>query len=266
MTLRTKILQLAAAATLALTGGTANAATSVDLGFILDGSGSVGSTDFNAARNALAAAIQANVPTNDPDFTYTVGVSVFGATGVVGLAAITITDAASKAAAVAGIQAITYGSGYSTGATCFNCGFAKLNEAFGGGSSGDLSIVNMTTDGNNNTGGVPADNTILQNASWDSLSFEAVGGFVNTAPLVALGYDTGGPGATLIGNVNQITDPLNDAFVIQVNDFGTQYAAVIDRKLRASTGPIPLPAGFPLLAGGIMFFGFVARRRKAAAA
>lgn len=259
--MRSRLLQLGAAAIFALSAGLANAATNVNLGFILDGSGSVSTANFNASRTALANAISANVPGDDPDFTYTIGVAVFGANGLVKVPAITVTNA-NKAAVVAAVGNVNR-TGINTGATNFNAGFAALNAAFGGSvAAGDISIANMTTDGNNNTGGVPNSGTLSGNG-WDSLSFEAVGA-ANTGPLVGLGFDTNGAGATLINNTNQITDPLNDAFVIKIADFGQQYADVINRKVRASTGAIPLPAGLPLLAGGLMILGFVGRRRKAA--
>lgn len=255
-----------AAAGIAGTARDAQAVTNIDLGFILDGSGSVGQTNFNAARDALAAAINANVPANDPDFTYTIGVAVFGQTGVAAVNAITI-NAGNKAAVVASIQAITYGAGYSTGSTCFNCAFNALNAAWtNSGLTVGTGIVNMTTDGNNLTGGAP-NNGILKGAGWDSLSFEAVGSNVTISNLTSLGYDTGGDGAPQIANAGLITDPLNNAFTLAIADFGADYAAAIDAKIQRTINPVPLPGALPLLLGALALFGFggVARRRMAAA-
>lgn len=268
--MRRRLLSIAAAAALAVGGvagitSKAEALTNINLGFILDGSGSVGSSQFNQARTALANAINANVPTSQAGFTYTIGVSVFGATGVKAFNAITVNDAASLASVVAAVNGITYGAGYSTGATCFNCGFNALNDSFGGGIGGETGIVNMSTDGRNNTGG-SANKNLLKNAGWDSLSFEGIGGGVNTTALAALGFDTTDNAATIIPNAAAITDPLNDAFVLNINDFGAQYAAALNNKIRASV--IPLPAGLPLLLGGLFVLGGLgaARRRFAAAA
>ena len=73
---------LAGVSALAMMVGGAHAATqNVNLGFIVDESGSVGSINFNKAMDALAAAM-ALVPDATADIQYTIGVVTFGDSAV----------------------------------------------------------------------------------------------------------------------------------------------------------------------------------------
>ncbi len=237
------------------TVGTPSNAAPIDLGFIMDGSGSLAQSDYLSAMDSLAAALAANIPVGGPN-TYTISVVSFGTTGRLDISK-TINTAADLAAVVSAVDNATFLNGGSTNyQAAFNTLIAASSPMAGTG------IVNMMTDGNANNGDTAAGKAALQAAGWDSLSFEAVGGFVSTAPLVALGYDTLGDGATLIGNAGLITNPLNDAFVLTLGDFTNDYKTAIGQKIQKTVSPVPVPASLPALASGLVLFGFVARRRR----
>lgn len=259
-----KIRNLVAATGIATMSATASFAAVVDLGFLMDESGSVTSGNYSLAMNALADALDANIPVNDPNFTYRISVVSFADSADVSLGVRTITDQASLDSLVADIR--TEAGDFTGGLTNYNAAFAALNTQFGDvDASGSVaSLINMTTDGVPTSGGAP-DTTTLRANGWDSLSFEAIGSGPNTGSLSALAFDLNGVGgAPVIGDANLITDPLTDSFVLTVSDY-TQYSAAINTKVQRTVTPqVPLPAGMPLMIAGLAAFGVMRRRQKAA--
>lgn len=261
--MNTKLLSLAFATTagLALMSTTARADI-IDLGFLMDESGSISSSDYAGAMNALATALANNIPVNDANFQYRIGVVSFGSSADVDVSATLINSQAALDGVVASIQAAASDFA-NAGSTNYQAGFDALVADFGG--LNDSSIVNMMTDGSPNVGDATAGRDGLITAGWDALSFESVGGGASSTLLADLAFDTNGVGgASIIGDATMITNPLTNAFVLEVADFGTAYANAIDMKVQRTVTPtIPLPAGLPLLLSGVAVFGLL-RRRKAA--
>ncbi|MEX0281402.1 MAG: vWA domain-containing protein [Arenibacterium sp.] len=256
-------LTAAAFAASSFFGSIAHAAN-IDLSFIMDASGSVGSTNFNDAMDSLADALAASIPVGGAD-TYRIGVVTFSNTAKLTTLK-TINSQADLDMVVADIRAETFiGS-----TTNYKAAFDLTRTSFG--ALGDSSIVNMMTDGEpcclstSNSDAVSARND-LKAAGWDSLSFESVTSGADNAFLSRLAFDTGGDGGTIIDDPADISDPLNDAFVLKVSGFGDAYDQAISTKVQkiVTPDPIPVPAALPLLAGGLALFGFVGRRRRAAA-
>jgi hypothetical protein len=265
------------------TGASANTVTNVDLGFILDFSGSISDTQYAGARDALADAIgQIQITA---DVSYTVGVVKFNAAGSnVIIPPVKLTSNAVRNQFVSDLKATTDNT---TGFTCYDCGFDQLKNNWG--TLGDVSIANFFTDGaNNRTGRAGSDEdanalaaaTDLKDAGWDALGFEAVDlSATNLTKLQALGFDsqlvdandiTAGLSAAVMGNCTATTsdDPLTDCFVLDLATFDA-FEAAIGQKVASivtDTGgeinPVPLPAGLPLLLAGLGAFAFV-RRKKA---
>ena len=256
-------LTAAAFAASSFFGSIAHAAN-IDLSFIMDASGSVGSSNFNDAMDSLADALAASIPVGGAD-TYRIGVVTFSNTAKLTTLK-TINSQADLDMVVADIRAETFiGS-----TTNYKAAFDLTRTSFG--ALGDSSIVNMMTDGepcclsSSNSDAVSARND-LKAAGWDSLSFESVTSGADNAFLSRLAFDTGGDGGTIIDDPADISDPLNDAFVLKVSGFGDAYDQAISTKVQkiVTPDPIPVPAALPLLAGGLALFGFVGRRRRAAA-
>ncbi|MEX0339051.1 MAG: vWA domain-containing protein [Arenibacterium sp.] len=244
--------------------GSISHAANIDLAFIMDASGSVGSGNFNAAMDSLADALAASIPVGGPD-TYRIGVVTFSNTATLTTLK-TINTQMDLDMAVADIRA----EGFIGSTTNYKAAFDLTRTSFG--ALGDSSIVNMMTDGEpcclstSNSDAVSARND-LKAAGWDSLSFESVTSGADNAFLSRLAFDTGGDGGMIIDDPADINDPLNEAFVLKVASFGTAYDAAISTKVQkiVDPDPIPVPAALPLLAGGLALFGFVGRRRRAAA-
>ncbi|WP_199913651.1 vWA domain-containing protein [Tateyamaria sp. Alg231-49] len=228
----------------------------VDLGFIMDFSGSIGSSSYAGARDALANAIGQIVIT--PEVTYNVGIVRFSSQGAnVVIPPVKLTSDAVRDQLVSDIKA---SSSSTTGWTCYDCGFDQLKDNFG--QLGDVSIANFFTDGANNTtrrggtgtntDGVGSSNsggpgptisqsvvdanaltaaTALKDAGWDALGFEAVNlSVANRLKLEALGFDsqladvndiTAGIDPAVMGNCAAATsdDPLTDCFVLNLPTF-----------------------------------------------
>lgn len=268
--IRNTIVAAAIAAT-SFSGPVAHAAT-IDLAFIMDKSGSVGS-QFAPAMNALADALAANIPVSGPD-TYRIGVLTFSDNASVKVAPTVIDSQAALDGVVAAIKA---GNGSGSGLTNYSAAFAAVGTAFSNAfdSLGETSLINMMTDG------VPTAGTstgfygtaALQSAGWDSLSFESIGNSSGNALLADICFGPGNPpGGTdcpIYTSEGQITDPANVPFVLDLDTFA-EYNAVIGSKVAKIVNPdpidpIPVPAALPLLAGGLALIGFVGRRRRNAA-
>ena len=263
----------AAFAAASLTGGIANAAI-FDLAFIMDESGSVGSSNYTSAMDSLADALEASL-TSDvlAQDQYNITVISFSDGTTVDVSSTLVSNTTDLAGVTSDIRAATHSGGFTDYELAFDTLLAQTN-ALTNGAAG--SIINMMTDGVPClSGNCPVDPTTgiegarddLVTAGWDSLSFEAVTGAPDTDFLASLAFDTTGVGTTnVIDDPADISDPLNETFVLKVSSFGDDYDAAIASKVAriVEPDPIPVPAALPLLAGGLALFGFVGRRRRAA--
>lgn len=270
--MRFKSLIAAASIALASMVGSVQANV-IDLGFSLDDSGSIGSTNFNLTRDALADALSA-IPTSGTN-QYRVAVTQFG-TGFVTVVPPTIVTAANLSDLQDDVRAASYRSGGTDTAGAISNLFGLFETSATG--LGATTILNITTDGSpNSQSGAETAATTAFNAGLDGLSFEAVGSGLsstfardNMARIASLGT-TG-----VLGNAVVLDpgDPLPNAtqtgFVIGVTDFN-DYADAIGAKIGQviiDTGGggtvIPLPAAGWLLLAGIGALGVMGRRQAAA--
>ncbi len=255
-----------------LASGTTATAATIDLGFGLDASGSVGTDNFNATRNALAGAL-ALIPFGGANV-YRVAVSMFSDTVTQVVSATTIDSVATRDA----VRANLLTAAYTGGLTRTDLVIADLASQFAAlALPGDITLLNITTDGEPTS---QFDTALAVQAALtagvDGISFEAIGDGINDAFLLdamASLAVPNGPGV-IVTDLADIPDPTQRGFVIAVNGFDGYAAAITAKigKVVIDTGGdpdapvVPLPAGLPLLLGAFgMLAALRARRNRAAA-
>lgn len=253
--MKLKHLLIAAVASIGLTGP--SSAAVIDIGFALDQSGSVGSTNFNLMRTGLANALN-QIPTAGPN-QYRIGVVKFNSNATVVVSPPVIITAANKA----GIMNTIATTSYSGGGTSIAAGVTALTSMFVNAGLGDTTLFNISTDGQSSIPALQAASTAAANAGVDGISYEGIGGGVNINGLLSVAF----PGPALLATIATIPDPTQQGFVLPVSTFAG-YSAAINAKVQriVNPNPIPVPAGLPLiLTGFVLLGGFgAAKRRKAA--
>jgi len=243
--------------------GTASAAV-IDLGFVLDGSGSVTSYDFDSATAALSAALS-KIPTSG-DNEYRVAVTSYGSSSYTVVPPTVVT-----AANIASIQSTVLTAYKDGGGTDTAGAITYITDLFLDDGLGDTTLINITTDGSPNSQSLAA-NT----AGIDGISLEAVGSGVsrpyalsNMARIAGLGTSGDADAGVIAADLDSLPNATETGFVIPVADFDA-YGAAIEAKIDqviddtgGDTGVVPLPAAMPMLLAGLGVFGFVRRRQTA---
>jgi len=271
-----KLMCAAAASVLLVSANTSAVAATIDLGFAIDDSGSVSPSDFNLATQGLANALnQIPIPDpTDPDaITYRISVVAFSSTFNT-RTEVDVTEIDSLATLNSVISQVQ-GISRVGGSTAIGTAIQLLTQNFLDVGLGDSTILNVTTDGGNNSGiSTLAGAQFAMANGVDSLGFEAVGFGANTAALAAAAF----PGTpVIIDDANDLPDDiLSTSFVFEVDSF-QDYEAAINAKIVQivdSTGgggggpspsPVPLPAGMPLLLAGLGGLGYLRSRKSQAA-
>ena len=224
----------------------------VDLAILLDSSGSIGSTNWGVATGALASAVDL-IPTSGAN-QYRLTVISFSSSAVDIVSPI-IVDAGN----IAGIKTAISGASFQNGGTCMSCAFNLLVSDYSALTYGDVSLINMTTDGVPNS--QAATTTAVgaaATAGWDGLSVEAIGSGVDMTFLASIAF----PGTVVTDGT--IPNPITNGFVLPVSDFslyGDAIAAKIQRVVD-ETGQTPLPGALPMFVSGLGALGLLGWRRK----
>lgn len=257
MGLFSKLSTTVAASVVALSlafGAPAAKAGVIQLGFIMDSSGSIGSGNWNTMKSALSNAVNTLVPTNGA---YEISVINFSNTVITEVNHVLIDSVAARTSVANAINAMTFIGSTTNLAGAFNA----MGAALGGSTETiDYSYVNLATDGVPYGGANPVGNAItarnnLIAAGVDNISIEAIGGGVDPA---FLQNDICYPGPCTIAPTFSFP---GNGFYIPVAD-AAGYASAIDNKIQVVTQQVPEPGMVLIVALGVV--GIAAARRKAA--
>lgn len=218
---------------LALSPIGAFAAPVTQLGFILDGSGSVSTTNYNLLRSGLSDAIAAL----DANGSVEITVTAYGSSTKTVVAPTVLTVASLSAIQNSILTHTKSGGGTDTaGAITYTTNLITGSTLF---STSKASIINLATDGvpNSQSAAVAA-------AQWsftqgiDALSIEAIGSGVNSGSALnnMLQIAFPGPATLLALNSTNIPNPIGGSWVVPVSDFDA-LAPVLKAKVIASVKP-----------------------------
>lgn len=243
----------------ALAPATSNAGV-IQLGFILDSSGSIGSGNWSTITSGLSNAINTLIPIGGID-TYELSVISFSTTATIAVNSVVIDSTAARSSVASTVAGLPFQSGTTNMAAAFSAMNTALSD--GVGTAGFVttgtalaSYVNFATDGvpNDQSAATAARNALIA-SGVDNLSIEAIGSGVDQTYL---------KGTICFPTPCDDTSPYNfptQGFYIGVAN-AAGYAAAIGTKLQVVTGTVPEPASLPMLGLALAGLGLARRRTR----